>query len=333
MLPVVHRARHLPVMPASLTLPFRPRRVLVGAAAHAEIIEWIRSRRPDIECRGAPHTGITVDDLTWAEAYIGFRRPPAATTMGNVRWVHCTGAGVDAWLGDGSLDPAILLTRSTESFGPRIAEWAVARVLAFQQQLRDLGEAQRGAKWAPRDLAQVAGTRALVVGTGDIGRAVGGALAALGVTVTGVSRSGRRVGAPFIQVHPVSALPALVGAADWIVLVIPSTLESKHLFSRELLSHCRGALLLNAGRGAVLEEAALSDALDQGWLRGAALDVFEVEPLPASSPLWADRRVMVSPHISGLTTVVGAGAGFVECLAELERGVIPKWQVDRTIGY
>ena len=320
-------------MPSSLPLPFHPRRVLVGAAAHAEIIAWIRSQRSDIEFRGGRHTDVTVADLAWAEAYVGFRRPPAATTMGSVRWIHCTGAGVDAWLGDGSLDPAILLTRSTESFGPRIAEWAVARVLAFQQQLRDLEEAQHSARWAPRDLARVAGTRALVVGTGDIGRAVGGALAALGVTVTGVSRSGTRVGAPFVDVHPVSALPTLVGAADWIVLVIPSTLESKHLFSRELLSHCRGALLLNAGRGAVVDEAALGEALDQGWLRGAALDVFEVEPLPASSPLWTDRRVMVSPHISGLTTVEGAGAGFVECLAALERGVIPKWRVDRTTGY
>ena len=92
-------------------------------------------------------------------------------------------------------------------------------------------------------------------------------------------------------------------------------------------------MLLNAGRGAVLEEAALTDALDQGWLRGAALDVFEAEPLPTNSPLWADPRVMISPHISGLTTVEGAGAGFVECLADLEHGLIPKWQVDRTAGY
>lgn len=320
-------------MPTSLPLPFRPRRVLVGAAMHAELIAWLRARRPDIEFRGARHTDITIADLAWAEAYIGFKRPPGAASMGSVRWVQCTGAGVDSWLADGALDPGILLTRSSESFGPMIAEWAVARVLAFQQQLRDLAEAQRNARWAPRDLARVAGTRALVVGTGDIGRAVGGAIAALGVTITGVSRSGKRVGAPFAAVHPVSALPELVGHTDWIVLVIPSTSESKHLFSRDLLSHCRGAVLLNAGRGAVLDEAALPHALDQGWLRGAALDVFEAEPLPANSPLWADPRVMISPHISGLTSVEGAGAGFIECLADLEHGLLPKWQVDRTAGY
>lgn len=321
------------VPPAEFPLPFAPRRILVGATAHDGIAAWLRSRRPGLEVRGAPHTTITADDLAWADAYVGFRRPPAAATMGNVRWVHCTGAGVDSWLGETPLDPSILLTRTSESFGPMIAEWAVARVLAFQQQLSDLAAAQREARWAPRDIARVAGTRALVVGTGDIGRAVAGALAALGVTVTGVSRSGRAVGAPFTAVHPVSALPSLVGDADWIVLVIPSTPASKHLVSRELLAQCRGAVLLNAGRGAVLEEAALIDALDRGFLRGAALDVFEEEPLPAHSPLWADRRVTISPHISGLTTIEGAGAGFVECLADLERGLIPKWQVDRTSGY
>ena len=320
-------------MPHSLPLPFRPRRVLVGAAAHAELVAWLRARRSDIEFRGARHTDITIADLAWAEVYIGFKRPPGATNMGNVRWVQSTGAGVDPWLSDGALDPGILLTRSSESFGPLIAEWAVARVLAFQQQLRELAEAQRSARWAPRDLARLAGTRALVVGTGDIGRAVGGALAALGVTVTGVSRSGKPVGAPFTAVHSVSALPSVVGQAEWIVLVIPSTTESKHLFSRELLSQCHGAVLLNAGRGAVLDEAALPEALEKGWLRGAALDVFEAEPLPAKSPLWADPRVMISPHISGLTTIEGAGAGFIECLSDLEHGLLPKWQVDRTVGY
>jgi len=321
------------IPPAELPLPFAPRRILVGATAHDEIVAWLRTRRPDLELRGAPHTTITADDLAWADAYVGFRRPPAAATMGNVRWVHCTGAGVDSWLGDTPLAPSILLTRTSESFGPMIAEWAVARVLAFQQRLTDLAAAQREARWAPRDIARIAGTRALVIGTGDIGRAIGSALGALGVTVTGVSRSGHDVGAPFSAVHPVRALPGLVGDADWIILVIPSTPESKHLFSRELLARCRGAVLLNAGRGAVLEEQALPEALDAGWLHGAALDVFEVEPLPSGSPLWRDERVMISPHISGLTTVDGAGAGFLECLAELERGVLPKWQVDRTTGY
>lgn len=317
----------------ALPLPFRPRRLVVGSSTHAELIAWLRARRPDLEFRGALHTAITPDDLAWADAYIGFRRPPSAVTMGAVRWVHCTGAGVDSWLDAPGLDAGILLTRTPESFGPPIAEWAVARVFAIQQQLLDVAAAQREARWAPRDVARVAGTRALIVGTGDIGRAIARSFDALGIIVTGVSRSGAMVDAPFAAVHRADALADLVVDADWIVLVVPATRETRGLVSRAVLARCRGAVLLNAGRGAVVDEAALPEALAQGWLRAAALDVFEREPLPADSPLWSDPRVLVSPHISGLTTIDGAGSGFLECLESLEAGRIPKWQVDRLAGY
>ena len=352
-------------------LPFSPRRIVIGANAHAELKVFIGERRPDIETRGAKYTDISAADLAWGEAYIGFKRPPsaanapsnsgsvgAAATMGSVgamgsvramgaiRWVHCTGAGVDSWLAPVELDRSVLLTRTPESFGPMIAEWAVSRVLAFQQQIFDVARAQSERRWAHREVKPVAGTRALVVGTGDVGTAVATQLAALGCVVTGVSRTGlpnsglapsdgghSDVATPFSAIHPVAKLADLVGDADWIVLTLPITPATNKLVNRAMLSRCRGAVLLNAGRGQVLEESALPEALDQGWLRGAALDVFEVEPLPESSPLWADPRVMVSPHISGPTTIAGAGNGFLECLAELEQGRLPRWVVDRDRGY
>ncbi len=315
-----------------LSLPFSPRRVLIGANAHADIAARLRAARPDFDVRGAPFMEITADDLRWADSYIGFRRPPAAQDMGSVQWVHSTGAGVDGWLGQG-LSEGILLTRSPESFGPMIAEWAVARVFAIQQQLVSLVDAQREHRWAPRDIARVAGTRALLVGTGDIGSHIAASLAALGVHVTGVSRSGQASHPAFSAVHTTDRLADLVGEADWIILSVPDTPASRGLVSREVLQRCRGAVLLNAGRGAVVDEQALPEALDAGWLRAAALDVFVTEPLPESSPLWNDARVLVSPHISGLTTVDGAADGFLECVASLERGALPKWVVDRARGY
>ena len=313
-------------------LPFAPRRIAIGANAHVGIAESIRARRPDLELRGKVFTDITAEDLTWAEAYIGFKRPPSVSDMGNVRWIQCTGAGVDSWMAS-DLDPSILLTRSPESFGPMIAEWAVSRIFAIQLQLLELAEAQRERRWAPRDIARVAGTRALVVGTGDIGRAIAHALHALGVHVTGVSRSGTANSAAFSAVHPASELANLVGNADWIVVAVPDTPASRGLISRDVLSRCQGAVLLNAGRGSVVEETALPEALDNGWLRAAALDVFATEPLPADSPLWSDPRGMVSPHLSGLTTIDGAAHGFLECLESLERGELPTWVVDGTRGY
>jgi D-2-hydroxyacid dehydrogenase (NADP+) len=320
-------------VPSTPPLP-RPRRVAIGANYHAGISAILTAKRPDLEIRGAKFTEITDADLAWADTYIGFKRPPAATSMGSVRWVHCTGAGVDSWLAAPELPRDILLTRSPESFGPAIAEWTVSRVLAFRQQLLDVSRAQAERRWAPRDIVSIAGTRALCVGAGDVGSHVATALRALGVIVTGVSRTGVSECPAFSAVHPVSALPDLVGDADWIVMTLPITAATRGLFSRAMMERCRGAVLLNAGRGATVEEAALPEALDNGWLGGAALDVFEVEPLPATSPLWAHPKVMVSPHISGLTTVEGAAHGFLECAADLDAGRLPtRWVVDRTRGY
>lgn len=314
-----------------------PHRLVIGANLHAEIAALVRERRPDLEIRGSALTNVTAADLDWADAYIGFKRPPAAagmgTTLGGVRWVHCTGAGVDSWLAPPALADSILLTRSPESFGPMITEWAISRILAFQQQLLEVAAAQTERRWAPRDIAHLRGTRALIVGAGDVGSHIATVLHAFGVRVTGISRAGAAPHSAFVAVHPISALADLVGDADWIVLTLPITPATKGLFSRAILQRCRGAVLLNAGRGQTLDETALPEALDHGWLRGAALDVFEEEPLPASSPLWSHPQVMVSPHISGITTARGAADGFVECAAELDAGRMPTWVVDRVRGY
>jgi phosphoglycerate dehydrogenase-like enzyme len=309
-----------------------PRRIAIGANTHAELAERLRTLRPDLAVRGALHTELTVDDLAWADTYVGFR-PPSLPTMGNVRWVHSIGAGVDPWLFPSELPREILLTRSSESFGTYIAEWALARALAFRQQLLDLAECQRRREWAPREIGYVRGSRAVVVGTGDLGTHIARLFSALGAEVHGVSRSGGGDPAVFASTAKVSELSRLVAAADWLIITLPLTPETRGLVGRDVLSACRGAVLINAGRGAVVDEAMIPEALDNGWLAGAALDVFTVEPLPADSPLWDDRRVMISPHISGRTTVEGAIAGFLECLTEIERGQLPTRAVDRDRGY
>lgn len=313
-----------------------PQRILIGAAAHAELVRALSAAlagRGGIEVRGNRHTELAAADLDWADTYVGFRRPPAADTMGNVRWVHCTGAGVDAWLYPDELPRDILLTRTSESFGPMIAEWALARALAFTQRLSSLAESQRKHEWASCDPAFVRGTRAVVVGTGDVGTHIARAFAALGAYVSGVSRSGRGDPSVFESMHSVSDLRAVVAEANWLILALPLTAATRGLVSHDVLSTCRGAVLINAGRGAVVNEASIPVALENGWLSGAALDVFEVEPLPAASPLWDHPRVMISPHNSGPTTIEGAVAGFVECLAQLERGEVPRWTVDRERQY
>jgi len=311
---------------------FAPRRIVIGANAHVDLERALRAARGDLQVRGAKSVDLTPADLEWGDTYLGFRRPPLLS-MGNIRWVHCTGAGVDAWLYPTELSRDILLTRTSESFGPMIAEWALARALAFAQQLDDLARCQREHSWSPRDISMLRGTTAVVVGTGDVGTHIARLFAALGCRVHGVSRSGTADPSVFSKTADVSALGEMAAAADWLILALPLTAATRGLVSRDTLKLCRSAFLINAGRGAVVDEPAILDALDQGWLKGAALDVFTVEPLPRESPLWADRRVMISPHISGLTTIDGALAGFLECLDEVERGVVPARIVDRDRAY
>ena len=308
------------------------RRVVIGQNAHAAMSSLIAAKRPDLELRGAVYTDVSADDLQWADAYIGFRRPPLPT-MGSVRWVQSTGAGVDSWLEAPELPREIVLTRTPESFGPMIAEWALSRALAFVTRIPELAAAQREHRWAPSDIGMLRGTHAVVVGTGDVGTHIGRLFSALGCRVTGVSRTGRGDPAIFSERYTTAALATVAASADWLILTVPLTPDTRGLVGQSVLSACKGAVLLNAGRGAVVQEALIPRALHEGWLRGAALDVFEVEPLPASSPLWDDPRVMISPHVSGLTTIEGAVDGFLECLAIFERGETPKWIVDRERGY
>ncbi len=308
------------------------RRVVIGQNAHAEMTRLIAARRPDLEIRGNTFSAITAEDLDWADAYIGFRRPPLPD-MGNVRWVQSTGAGVDSWLEPVALSRDIVLTRTPESFGPMIAEWALSRALAFVTKIVELAAAQREHRWAPGDIGMLRGTHAVVVGTGDVGTHVARLFGAVGCRVTGVSRTGRGETSVFESVHTSDRLVSVVSTADWVILTVPLTPDTRGLLNEAVLRACTGAVLMNAGRGAVVDESVLPRALAEGWIGGAALDVFEVEPLPATSPLWDDPRVMISPHVSGLTTIEGAVHGFLECLAMFERGETPRWVVDRERGY
>ena len=309
-----------------------PPRIVIGQNAHAAMRDLLLARRPELEIRGNVFTALTDADLEWADVYLGFKRPPTAS-MGNVRWVHCTGAGVDSWLLPDPLPAEIVLTRTPESFGPMIAEWALTRALVIQQQVLRLAANQQARQWDQCDIPMLKGTHAVVVGTGDVGTHIGRVFRGMGCEVSGVSRSGAGDKDVFGSMSTTADLARAAADADWLILTLPLTTETRGLVGREVLSACRGAVLLNAGRGAVVQEALIPEALEQGWLRAVALDVFEKEPLPENSPLWADPRVMISPHVSGLTTLAGAAEGFLQCLSAFEHGEVPRWVVDRDRGY
>jgi phosphoglycerate dehydrogenase-like enzyme len=308
-----------------------PKKVLVSDPLHAGLGGLLAESRPDLEIRERGVPDVTEADVAWAEVFVGFR-PPKQGNWRALPWVHCIGAGVDAWAFRTGLSPDTLLTRTSEDFGPQMGEYCVSRALAVAQRLRHLESEQRARSWKPKHPQQIRGTRALIVGTGTVGAGIAQAFQGLGCVVDGVSRRGE-AREPFRAVSSIAGFAGAVAGAQWLVLACPLTEDTFHLLNRDRLSACGGAYLINVGRGMLVEEEALPEALDRKWLSGAALDVFEREPLPEESPLWSRDDVTISPHISGLTTVPGAAAGFLEVLGDLEAGREPRLRVDLRKGY
>jgi phosphoglycerate dehydrogenase-like enzyme len=324
-------------MPTSLfsgmnTGPWCPKRILLSHALHEGLGDYLQERRPDLEFRARGLAEITAEDVAWSEVFVGFRVPTIPGWERHYRWIHCIGAGVDAFAFRTGLLPTTLLTRTSEDFGAQIGEYCLARALAVTQRLRALDREQQARSWKPRHPSPLRGTRALIVGTGMVGSGIARAFLGAGVQVGGLSRSGRhREG--FDTVHPVSRFAEAVRGARWLILACPLTEESFHFLGGTRLTAASGAYLINVGRGPLVDESALPEALERGWLSGAALDVFESEPLPGGSPLWQMEEVTISPHISGLTTIPGAAKGFLDCLSEVEAGRRPALAVDPVQGY
>ena len=155
-------------------------------------------------------------------------------------------------------------------------------------------------EWNHRLSETIEGKRALVVGVGSIGRAVGRLLQAAGMKVDAIGRSARDGGSDFGQIHAIGDLHAQLPLADYVILITPLTPETRGLFgAAEFAAMAKHARFINIGRGALVVEADLLQALHDGEIAGAALDVFVEEPLPADSPFWSAPNCLVSPHMSG----------------------------------
>ncbi|MGC5563255.1 D-2-hydroxyacid dehydrogenase [Streptomyces sp. FR-108] len=246
------------------------------------------------------------------------------------RWVHTASAGVDHLLCPELTASDTLVTNARGVFDQPIAEYVAALVLALAKDLPRTLELQGAREWRHRASRRVAGTRACVVGSGPIGRAIERTLAALGVTTALVGRTARD------GVHGPEELDRLLARADWVVSAAPLTEETYGMFDARRLALLQpSACFVNVGRGQLVVQDALVRALAERWIAGAALDVFEREPLGPDSPLWEVPGLIVSPHMSGDT--VGwrdeLGAQFVELYELWEAGEPLPNVVDKRRGY
>lgn len=253
-----------------------------------------------------------------------------------LRWIHATGAGVDTVLFPELVSSRVILTNSVGVFDQAIAEYVLGLMLLFAKDLARTVDLQRRHVWRHRDTEHLRGQTALVVGAGGIGRAVARLARCAGMRVLAVARTARGGDPDLGRVAAVRDLHALLGEADFVVIAAPLTAETRNLFGDpEFARMKRTARLINVGRGAIVDEAALLRALRSKRIAGAALDVFEQEPLPKNHPFWDEPGVIVSPHMSGdfLEWRSEIAALFVQNYLRWRRGAPLLNVVDKAVGY
>ena len=253
----------------------------------------------------------------------------------SLRWIHVAAAGVDKLLFDELRASDVLVTNARGVFDGPIAEYVLACVLAHDKRLHETEALQRAGRWRHRETTRVAGRRALVVGTGGIGRATARLLRAVGLEVTGAGRRVRDDDEDFGRVVDSARLAEHLGAVDHLVMVAPLTDSTRGMLgAAELAALPDGAHVVNVGRGELVDQPALVAELGTGRL-SAHLDVVVVEPLPPGDPLWTLGSAHVSPHMSG--DVVGwrdtLSDQFLAHLRTWCSGGEPAPAVDKSRGY
>jgi phosphoglycerate dehydrogenase-like enzyme len=251
-------------------------------------------------------------------------------------WVHTASAGVDRLIFPALVESPTVLTNARGIFEQPIAEYVAGLVLAMAKDFHGTWELQRQHRWQHRETLRVAGTKALIVGAGPIGRAIGRTLALLGIAVDLIGRTERESDPEFGRVHAVGSLAELLPQADWVVCAAPLTEQTRGMFGTAAFARMKpSARLINVGRGPLVVGEELVDALLERRIAGAALDVFEHEPLPEDHRMWEVPGLIISPHMSADTL------GWRDNLAEQFLDNYARWVggrpllnvVDKRLGY
>ena len=315
---------------------------------------WVLARPDDVGLRvlePAPAgvrfaTGWEPDDFDGApppeallDCWAGPRRLDAVLARApRLRWIHARSAGLDRVLTDALVAHPAVLTNGRGAFSGALAEFVVAALLFFAKDVPRLLDAQRRAAWEPFEMGALAGQTIGIVGFGDIGRAAAERLRPFGPRILALrQRPERSLGDPLAdEVMGAGAVVDLAGRSDAVVVAAPLTPATRRLFGREAIAAMKPtAVLVNVGRGPVVDEAALVEALEGRRIRGAALDVFETEPLPPGHPLWRLPNVLVSPHCADNVPgwVESAMRVFLRNLERFRAGEPFPHAVDKRRGY
>ncbi len=261
---------------------------------------------------GAPPSSEALTQVANAEAYYGFGLSRAVFDAGkSLRWVHSAAAGVGSALFPEMVASDVVLTNGAGIYAQPIAQHVLGGILHLLRSFDIAIELQRKGQWDKQPFVgdgstvrELGDCQALVIGAGGLGSAIGEALSHFGAKCVGVRRHpDRPMPRGFERVVGPARIDEELADADVVVLSTPATAETRQLLDAGRIARLkRGAIIANVGRGSLLDEAALAQALEGGALRGAVLDVFDKEPLGAQSPFWGLRNVLLTPHVSGVST-------------------------------
>ena len=271
------------------------------------------------------------DDIEIALAW----KPPKGLirTFRNVRLIVSLGMGVDHLLVDDTLPDVPMVRIMDEGLVGQMSEYALYWALRHHREIDRYAELQKQGQWQPLDFIDTIDRRVGVMGLGTIGQDTARKFAAMGFPTAGWSRTARTLDG-IETFHGSDGFERFLARSDILVDVLPLTRETRGLLDAAAFARLpRGAYFINMARGGHVVDEALLAALDSGHLAGAALDVFNVEPLPAGHPYWTHPRVHVTPHIAGATNPRTASPGVIENIKRLRAGRELIHRVDPKTGY
>ena len=253
-----------------------------------------------------PKIDLDPERVANADVILGNVAPSLIGASPRLRWIQLGSAGFEAYLTPGVLGPSTLVTNGTGAYGPAVAEHSFAMALSLMKRLPAYHDDQREHVWSDEGMVStMAGARVLVLGAGDIGLCFARLCTVVGATCVGVRRHvpsalSQEYAQTFDTVVTMAELGRELQKADVVASFLPSSAETRGLVDAEFLgSMKRGAYLVNAGRGDLIDQAALREALESGLLAGAGLDVTTPEPLPGGDPLWDAPNLIITPHVAG----------------------------------
>ena len=312
------------------------RRIYIHHESPDAFVGAIEARLPDWETVCWRTDEEFVQGLPEAEVVLAYRPPRGHwAAASRLRLLQMSGAGIDKLLPAPDLSPEVRIANARGIHGAHMSEFALAMMLAFEKRLPTWLEHQQKREWVYHGMGSLAGKTLGILGLGAIGGDVARIGAALGLHVIGTQRTPKPV-AGVQAVLPPERTAELLRQSDFLVVLLPLTDETRGLLDAEMLACLpRHAVLVNLARGGIVDEDALAAALRERRLRGAALDVFEREPLPRESPLWELPNAILTPHVSGWFPGYADGVAEIlgENLARLASGEPLVNEVDPDRGY